>query len=118
MSKTVSGSPNCWSGAPRGSFVPPPAIRTLRDLTRYRKSLIQERTRTANRLHKVLQDAGLKLASVASDVLGVSSRAMLGALVQGTTDPDVLADLACGPGRTHTPRPRPAGLGGRCCCHL
>ena len=83
-------------GLLRGSFVPPPAIRDLRDLTRYRKSLIQERTRAANRLHKVLQEAGVKLASVASDVLGVSGRAMLEALVQGTTDPYVLADLACG----------------------
>src|SRR5712691_8660764 len=81
-------------GLIRGSFVPPAPIRDLRDLTRYRKGIIQERTRQANRLHKVLEDAGIKLASVASDVLGVSGRAMLQALVTGTRDPEVLADLA------------------------
>jgi transposase len=66
-------------GLLRGSFVPPPPIRDLRDLTRYRKRLIQDRAREANRLHKVLQDAGIKLASVASDILGLSGRAMLAA---------------------------------------
>ena len=80
----------------RGSFVPPAPIRELRDLTRYRKALIQERTREAKRLHKVLQDAGLKLASVATDILGVSGRAMLDALLGGTTDAAVLAELARG----------------------
>ena len=83
-------------GLLRGSFVPPAAIRELRDLTRHRKVLIQERQRAANRLHTLLQDAGIKLASVATDILGVSGRAMLAALVQGTTDPEVLADLARG----------------------
>jgi transposase len=83
-------------GLLRGSFVPPAAIRELRDLTRHRKVLIQERQRAANRLHKLLQDAGIKLASVATDILGVSGRAMLEALVEGTTDPEVLADLARG----------------------
>ena len=73
-------------GLIRGSFVPPAPIRDLRDLTRYRKAIIQERTRQANRLHKVLEDAGIKLASVASDVLGVSGRAMLQALVTGTRE--------------------------------
>ena len=62
-------------GLLRGSFVPPAPIRELRDVTRYRKSLIQDRTRVANRLHKVLEDAGIKLATVASDILGVSGRA-------------------------------------------
>jgi transposase len=81
-------------GLVRGSFVPPAPIRELRDLTRYRKSVVQERSRHANRLHKTLQDAGVKLASVANDILGVSGRAMLEALVQGTTDPAILADLA------------------------
>src|SRR5262245_49277621 len=81
-------------GLLRGSFVPPEPIRDLRDLTRYRKLLVEERTREVNRLHKVLEDAGVKLASVASDILGVSGRAMLEALVQGTTDPALLADLA------------------------
>src|SRR6266446_3312645 len=64
-------------GLLRRSFVPPPPIRELRDLTRYRKSLVQERAREANRLHKVLEDAGIKLATVATDILGVSGRAML-----------------------------------------
>jgi hypothetical protein len=72
-------------------------IRELRDLTRYRKALIHDRTRVANRLHKALEDAVVKLASMASDILGVSGRAMLHALAEGTTDPDVLADLAAGP---------------------
>lgn len=90
-------------GLLRGSFVPPRPMRELRDVTRYRKSLIQDRTRVANRLHKVLEDAGIKLASVASDILGVSGRAMLAALVDGTTDPDVLADLARGRLRAKLP---------------
>ena len=90
-------------GLLRGSFVPPAPIRELRDLTRYRKSLIQERTREAQRLHKVLEDAGIKLASVATDILGVSGRAMLEALVQGTTDPVVLAELAKGRLRAKLP---------------
>ena len=99
-------------GLLRGSFVPPAPIRELRDLTRHRKVLIQERQRAANRLHKLLQDAGLKLASVATDILGVSGRAMLGALVEGTTDPEVLADLARGKLRKKLPALRHA-LAGR-----
>ncbi len=98
-------------GLVRGSFVPPPAIRELRDLTRYRKTLIQDRTREVNRLHKVLEDAGLKLASVATDVLGASGRAMLTALVAGTTDPAVLADLARGRLRAKLPALRQALTG-------
>ena len=98
-------------GLIRGSFVPPPPIRELRDLTRYRKALIQERTRQANRLHKVLEDAGIKLASVATHVLGVSGRAMLEALVTGTTDPAVLADLARGKLRKKLPALRQALTG-------
>jgi transposase len=86
-----------------GSFVPPTPIRELRDLTRYRKVLIQEGTREAQRLHKVLEDAGIKLASVATDILGVSGRAMLEVLVQGTTDPEVLAELARGRLRAKLP---------------
>jgi transposase len=81
-------------GLLRSSFVPPAPIRELRDLTRYRKSLTEERTRAANRLHKVLQDAGIKLSSVATDMPGVSGRSMLMALVDGNTDPTMLADLA------------------------
>ena len=99
-------------GLLRGSFVPPPLIRDLRDLTRYRTLLTDERTREANRLHKLLQEAGIKLASVAADILGVSGRAMVEALVQGTTDPDVLADLARGKLRRKLPRLRQA-LAGR-----
>jgi transposase len=99
-------------GLLRGSFVPPAPIRELRDLTRYRKVLIQDRTREANRLHKLLEDAGIKLASVATDVLGVSGRAMLDALVRGTTDPEVLAELARGKLRAKLPALRQA-LAGR-----
>ncbi len=99
-------------GLVRGSFVPPAPIRDLRDLTRARKALSQDRTRAANRLHKVLEDAGIKLASVANDVLGVSGRAMLEALVGGTTDPTVLADLARGKLRAKLPALRHA-LAGR-----
>lgn len=83
-------------GLLRGSFVPPVPIRELRDLTRYRSTLAQQRGQEAQRLHKVLQDAGIKLSSVAADVMGVSGRAMIDALIQGTTNPDVLAELACG----------------------
>jgi transposase len=103
-------------GLVRGSFVPPAPIRELRDLTRYRKALIREQTRGANRLHKVLEDAGIKLASVATDVLGVSGRAMLEALVAGTTDPEVLADLARGALRKKLPALRQA-LQGRFRAH-
>jgi len=99
-------------GLLRGSFVPPAPIRELRDLTRYRKAVIQDRTRVVNRLHKTLEDAGIKLASVASDVLGISGRAMLEALVQGTTDPAMLAELARGRLRGKLPALRQA-LAGR-----
>jgi transposase len=98
-------------GLVRGSFVPPAPIRDLQDLTRARKALSQDRTRAANRLHKVLEDAGIKLASVANDVLSVSGRAMLEALVQGTTDPAVLADLARGKLRAKLPTLRAALVG-------
>src|SRR2546429_330073 len=80
-------------GLLRASFVPPKPIRELRDLTRYRRSLIAERQRETNRLHKVLEDAGIKLACVATDILGVSGRAMLAALLDGTDDPATLAEL-------------------------
>src|SRR2546430_3021157 len=98
-------------GLVRGSFVPPAPIRELRDLTRYRAALIGEHTRETNRLQKVLEDAGIKLASVASDVLGVSGRAMLDALTQGTHDPDVLAELARGALRRKLPALRQALTG-------
>lgn len=83
-------------GLLRGSIVPPRAQRELRDLTRYRTTLVQERARMINRLQKVLEDANLKLGDVVTDVLGVSSRAMLNALVDGQTDPARLAALAQG----------------------
>ncbi|MCA1701628.1 MAG: IS110 family transposase, partial [Actinobacteria bacterium] len=83
-------------GLVRPSFVPPKPIRALRDLTRYRKSQIEERTREVQRLDKVLQDAGIKLTSVASETLGTSARAMLDELISGKHDPKALADLAKG----------------------
>jgi transposase len=98
-------------GLLRGSFVPPVAIRELRDLTRYRQVLVQDRAREVNRLHKVLTDAGIQLASVASNVVGKSGRAMLAALVAGTTDPAVLADLAQGKLRRKLPALRAALAG-------
>jgi transposase len=98
-------------GLLRGSFVPEAPIRDLRDLTRYRKVLIQERTRVTNRMHKVLEDAGIKLASVATRLLGASGRAMMEALVAGTTDPSMLADLAKGRLREKLPALREALVG-------
>jgi transposase len=103
-------------GLVRPSFVPPKAIRELRNLTRYRTAQIEERTREGQRLDKVLQDAGVKLSSVASDVLGVSGRAMLEALVEGTRDAAVLADLAQGALRKKLPQLR-AALHGRFGAH-
>ena len=91
------------AGLLKRSFVPPKPIRTLRNLTRYRKSQISERQREANRLHKILEDTGIKLDCVATDILGKSGRAMLDALVSGTTDPEVLADLAVGKLRKKIP---------------
>jgi transposase len=99
-------------GLLRRSFVPPPDQRTLRNLTRYRKTQIAERQREANRLHKILEDTGIKLDCVASDILGKSGRAMLDALCRGTTDPLVLADLARGRLRAKLPQLREA-LAGR-----
>ena len=81
-------------GLVRGSFVPPEPIRQLRDLTRARTAITRERGREAQRLEKLLEDAGIKLSAVASDVLGVSGRAMLDALIAGDRDPGALADLA------------------------
>ena len=81
-------------GLVRGSFVPPQPIRQLRDLTRTRTAITRERSREFQRLEKLLEDAGIKLSAVASDLTGVSSRAMLEALVEGERDPAVLADMA------------------------
>jgi transposase len=84
----------CECGLLRGSFVPPPEIAALRDLTRYRKKIIQERTRETQRIQKLLEDAGIKLDSVVSDVLGRSARQMMEGLIAGVNDPTVLAELA------------------------
>jgi transposase len=99
------------AGLLQRSFVPPKPIRALRNLTRYRKAQIGERQREANRLHKLLEDTGIKLDCVASDILGASGRAMLDALVAGTTDPDVLAELAKGRLRKKIPALREALVG-------
>jgi transposase len=83
-------------GLLRGSFVPPPSVRELRELTRYRTSLVRDRARTINRLQKVLEGANIKLASVVSDIDGVSARLMLEGLVAGERDTQQLASLAKG----------------------
>lgn len=83
-------------GLLKGSFIPSSAQRAWRDLTRYRTTLTDERSREVNRVQKVLEDANIKLASVASNVLGVSGRALLDQLIQGQTDPATLAELAKG----------------------
>src|SRR5215472_15624917 len=83
-------------GLLRGSFVPPPPIRELRDLTRYRVSLAQEINRIANRIQKVLEDANIKLASVATDALGASGRAILEAMLAGEQDSARLTEMAKG----------------------
>jgi transposase len=90
-------------GLLRSSFVPPPPIRELRDITRYRVQQTRDRSQEVNRLQKVLEDAGVKLTSVLTDVMGASGRAMVEALVRGTTDPQVLADLARGQLRKKLP---------------
>src|SRR6266699_1034599 len=117
------GAPSCWSmrshikavpgrktdvkdsewladllrhGLLRPSFLPPPSIRVLRDLTRYRKKLVELRTQEINRVHKVLETATMKLGAVASNVVGVSGRRMLEAIKQGESDAQVLAELAKG----------------------
>lgn len=95
-------------GLVRASFVPPPPIRRLRNLTRARKAQIDERGRTVQRLDKILQDAGVKLNSVATKTLGVSSRLMLEAMVDGERDPETLAQLAKGRLRAKIPALREA----------
>src|SRR5262249_18177142 len=103
-------------GLLRSSLVPPAPIRDLRDLTRYRKHQSRDRAREVNRLHRVLEDAGIKLSTVATDVMGVSGRAMLDALLAGTSDPEVLANLARGKLRKKLPALRQA-LRGRFRAH-
>src|SRR5215210_3122750 len=95
-------------GLVRPSFVPPPEIRRLRDLTRLRKAQVNERTRAVGRLEKVLQDAGVKLTSVASQAYSKSARAMLEALLAGVTEPELLAELAKARMRSKIPQLREA----------
>src|SRR5262247_1839814 len=90
-------------GLLQASFIPPKGQRDVRDLTRYRTKLVQERVREVNRLQGVLERANIKLASVASDVMGVSSRAILAALVDGRADPATMAELARGRLRSKLP---------------
>jgi transposase len=104
--RLAGGAVGAWATA--GSFVPPAPIRELRDLTRYRKRLIQAHASEGQRIQKVLEDAGIKLDSVATDVLGASGRAMLAALVAGERDPEVLAELAKGRLRAKLPQLRQA----------
>lgn len=103
-------------GLLRPSFVPPTPIRELRDLTRYRASLAQEINRIANRIQKVLEDANIKLASVATDTLGASGRAMLEAMVHGEQDSQRLAEMSRGLLRNKIPELQQA-LQGRVTAH-
>jgi len=104
-------------GLLKPSFVPPEPVRHLRDLTRYRATLAVERTREAQRLEEDLEDAGIKISSVATDILGASGRAMLAALIAGQDDAQVMADMARGRLRTKIPALAQAltgNLGRRC----
>ncbi len=95
----------------RPSFVPPPPIRRLRDLTRYRASLVSTRTAEKNRVEKLLEDAQIKLSVVASDIFGVSGRDMLAALIAGQRDPKVLAEMARSRMRVKIPQLQEAFVG-------
>ena len=88
----------------RPSFVPPPPIRVLRDLARYRADLIGVRTAEKQRVEKLLEDAQIKLSAVATDIFGVSGRQMLAALIAGQRDPQILAFNTCD--RTDPSQPR------------
>ena len=107
----------CWiaqllqHGLLKPSLVPPPPQRELRDLTRQRSQLVSEQSRVTQRIQKVLEDANIKLASVATDILGVSGRAMLRMLIAGVTDPEALAELARRKLRAKIPSLRQALLG-------
>jgi transposase len=98
-------------GLLRGSFVPPKDIAHLRDLTRYRTSLVRERAREVQRLQKLLEDAGVKLESVVTDVSGKAARRMIEALISGERDPEVLADMALTRMRPKIPELRKALVG-------
>ncbi len=99
-------------GLLKASFIPPKPVRELRDLMRYRKTMVQERADEINRVQKVLETANIKLSSVATDVLGKSGRDMLDAILGGQNDPEVLAELARGRLRAKLPELRKA-LDGR-----
>ncbi len=99
-------------GLLQASFIPPQPIRELRELTRYRKTLVEQRTAEVNRLQKLLEGANIKLAAVATDVLGKSGRAMLEALIEGTADAATMAELARRRLRAKLPQLR-AALEGR-----
>lgn len=98
-------------GLPRASFVPPPPQRQLRELTRQRRQVIQGRSDVSNRIQKVLEDANIKLSGVATDILGVSGRAMLEALLAGNNDAEAMAELARGRMRAKLPQLREALTG-------
>jgi transposase len=98
-------------GLLRGSFVPPREIARLRDLTRYRTTVVKERAREVQRLQKLLEDAGIKLDSVATDVQGLACRRMIEALIAGERDPDVLAEMALTRMRPKIPLLREALVG-------
>ena len=98
-------------GLLRGSFVPPREIARLRDLTRYRTKVVADRGREVQRLQKVLEDAGIKLDSVATDLQGVACRRMIEALIEGERDPEVLADMALTRMRPKIPELREALVG-------
>jgi transposase len=98
-------------GLLRGSFIPPAEIAAIRELTRYRKKLVEARTSELQRLAKVLEDSGIKIDSVASSLMTVSARNMIQALVNGERDPGVLAELACGRMRRKIPDLRMACAG-------
>lgn len=95
-------------GLLRGSFIPPLWQREMRDLTRTRRKIVQERSSVSNRIQKILEDANVKLSSVASDTLGKSGQAILRAILDGETDPEALADLAVGKLRAKIPHLRRA----------
>jgi transposase len=95
-------------GLLRPSFIPPQPVREVRELTRYRQTLLQERTQEVNRLHKLLETANLKLGAVATDILGKSGRDMLDAILAGETNSEVLAELARGRLRAKLPLLRQA----------
>ena len=116
VADAVWGASLIEHGLVRPSFIPPRPTREQRDLTRYRKSVIEERARETQRLHKVLEDAGVKLSSVASSVLTKSGREMIDALIAGVRDPDVLAEMAKGRMRPKIPELKDA-LAGRFNAH-